>query len=152
MHIVLITAQDPVMRASKTAIRGSHYRVDTGPKIRTQWKTIPRIFIIVHNKFILIQYGAKGFFLISNFNELLHPNYHWSLLGKDADDSSGEIWHDTALHAGLHMNGEGATCIWKRWNKAWVFGLHATQFVYIIQNSISFQDGGQQKASSLYQN
>lgn len=28
----------------------------------------------------------------------------------------------------------------------------AAQFVYIIQNSISLQDWGQQNASSLYQN
>lgn len=31
-------------------------------------------------------------------------------------------------------------------------GTRAAQFVYIIQNSISLQDWGQQKASSLYRN
>lgn len=38
------------------------------------------------------------------------------------------------------------------WPGATDAGTHAAQFVYIIQNSISLQDRGQQKASSLYQN
>lgn len=40
----------------------------------------------------------------------------------------------------------------RSWHAATKAGTHATQFVYIIQNSISFQDRGQRKASSLYQN